>query len=64
MSSLQGAGAVIGSVFPTTYYLTISRGAFSKALALPDLAIWFAPLVVMLVVLVGLSVALLNKQEK
>jgi ribosome-dependent ATPase len=28
VSSLQGVGAVIGTLFPTTPYLTISRGAF------------------------------------
>jgi hypothetical protein len=30
VSSLQGVGAVIGTLFPTTPYLTISRGAFSR----------------------------------
>src|SRR3546814_3553885 len=30
VSSLEGAGAVIGKLFPTTYYLIVSRGPFSK----------------------------------
>jgi len=36
VSSLQGAGAVIGALYPTTYFVTISRGAFSKALGFAD----------------------------
>lgn len=36
VSSLEGAGAVIGRVYPTTHYLTIARGTFAKALQLAD----------------------------
>ncbi len=32
VSSLQGAGRVIGEIYPTTYFVMISRGTFSKAL--------------------------------
>ena len=63
VSSLQGAGALIGKVYPTTYFVTISRGAFSKGLAFADLADSFLPLLIAIPVLLGLGVALLKKQE-
>jgi ribosome-dependent ATPase len=63
VSSLQGVGALIGRIYPTTYFLTISRGAFSKGLGIVDLYPFFLPLLSALVVLVGLSAVLLRKQE-
>jgi ribosome-dependent ATPase len=64
VSSLQGMGAAVGQVFPTTFYLNIARGTFSKALGFADLRWDFVPLLVAAVVLVGLSAALLAKQER
>jgi ribosome-dependent ATPase len=63
VSSLQGAGALVGRVYPTTHFMTISRGAFSKELGFADLYRSFLPLLIALPVLLGLSVALLRKQE-
>jgi ribosome-dependent ATPase len=63
VSALQGAGALIGQVYPTTHFMMISRGAFSKALGFADLYRSFIPLLLALPVLLGLSVALLRKQE-
>lgn len=63
ISSLEGIGAFIGKIFPTTYYLIISRGVFSKGLGFNDLKVWFIPLLVTIPVLLGLSVAFLKKQE-
>ncbi len=63
VSSLEGVGALIGRVYPTTHFLTISRGAFSKGLGLADLYQSFLPLLIAVPVLLGLSVALLKKQE-
>jgi ribosome-dependent ATPase len=63
VSSLSGAGALIGRVYPTAYYLTISRGVFSKGLGFADLWASFIPLLLAIPVLLGLSVALLKKQE-
>ena len=62
VSSLQGAGAFIGSIYPTTYFMTISRGTFSKALDFGDLAGSFVPLVIAIPVLLALGAALLKKQ--
>jgi ribosome-dependent ATPase len=63
VSSLEGAGAVIGRLYPTTYYLTISRGIFSKALGFSDLRGSFLPLLLAVPVLLLLSTVLLKKQE-
>ncbi|GEP61480.1 ribosome-associated ATPase/putative transporter RbbA [Reyranella soli] len=63
VSSLQGAGAFIGQIYPATYFMTIARGTFSKALDFRDLQGVFLPLVIAIPVLLGLGVALLRKQE-
>lgn len=63
VSSLEGAGAFIGSIYPATYFLIISRGVFSKALGFEDLQTFFIPLLLTGPVLIGLSVLLLKKQE-
>lgn len=63
VSSLEGAGALIGQIFPTTHYMTIARGTFSKALGFADLQASFIPLLLAAPVLIGLSVLLLKKQE-
>jgi ribosome-dependent ATPase len=62
VSSLRGFGAVIGNIYPTTYFVTISRGTFSKALGFSDLAGSFVPLLIAVPVLLGLSAVLLKKQ--
>ena len=63
VSSLEGLGAVIGQIFPTTHYLTISRGTFSKQLSFSDLHSSFVPLIIAVPVLIALAAALLKKQE-
>ena len=62
VASLQGPGAVIGKIFPTTYFLTIARGTFSKGLDFADLFTTFVPLLIMVPVLLGISATLLKKQ--
>lgn len=64
VSSLEGAGAWIGRVYPTTHYLVISRGTFAKALGFGDLRDAFWPLLLAVPVLLGLAAALLRKQER
>ncbi len=63
VSSLQGAGAFIGQIYPATYFMTIARGTFSKALDFQDLQGAFLPLIIAIPVLLGLGVGLLRKQE-
>jgi ribosome-dependent ATPase len=64
VSSLQGAGAVIGQIYPMTHFLTISRGTFSKALGFGDLHAAFIPLLIAAVFLTGLGALLLKKQGR
>ncbi|MDZ4049252.1 MAG: ribosome-associated ATPase/putative transporter RbbA [Limnobacter sp.] len=63
VSSLDGMGRVIGEVFPTSHFVTISRGAFAKALNFGDLAGSFLPLLVLVPVLAVLGAVFVRKQE-
>ncbi|KEF40840.1 MAG: multidrug ABC transporter ATP-binding protein [Cyanobium sp. CACIAM 14] len=63
VSSLQGLGAWIGRVYPTTYFLLICRGTFSKALGFAELREAFLPLLLAWPLLLGLSTVLLPEQE-
>jgi ribosome-dependent ATPase len=64
VSSLQGAGAVIGQVYPTTYFMIIARGTFSKALDFAALSQSFLPILIAIPVFLGLAAALLKKQAR
>ena len=64
VSSLEGASALIGQAYPTGYFLTISRGTFSKALGLQELWPYFVPLLITIPVLLSLCVLFLKKQER
>ena len=64
VASLEGAGRFIGEIYPTTHFLTIARGTFSKGLAFGDLRASFVPLLIAVPVLVGLGAALLRKQDR
>nr|WP_199484698.1 ribosome-associated ATPase/putative transporter RbbA [Legionella drancourtii] len=64
VSALEGLGAFIGHIFPTTYYLMITTGVFSKGLGFHDLKIWFLPLLLTTPILLGLGVVFLRKQER
>ncbi|ABE58786.1 ribosome-associated ATPase/putative transporter RbbA [Chromohalobacter israelensis] len=64
VASLEGTSAVIGQLYPTTHFLLICRGVFSKALGLADLYPYFLALLATLPVLGGLSLVALGKQEK
>ena len=44
VSSLEGFGHLVGTIYPTTYYITISRGTFNKALGFAGLHESFIPL--------------------
>ncbi len=64
VSTLEGFSAVMGQIYPTAPFVTISRGAFSKALGFADLQALFVPLALAGPLLLGLSVLLLRKQER
>ncbi len=63
VASLEGAGALVGQLYPTSQFLVISRGVFSKALELQDLLGYFAALALTVPLLTLLSASLLRKQE-
>ncbi|BBA33569.1 multidrug ABC transporter ATPase [Methylocaldum marinum] len=64
VSSLEGGARLIGEIYPTTHFLTISRGTFSKALGFADLGSSLLPLALAIPVILVLSIALLKKQER
>jgi ribosome-dependent ATPase len=64
VSSLEGAGRWIGEIYPTTHFITIARGTFSKALGFADLQGAVLSLAIAAPVLIGLGVLLLKKQER
>ncbi|WP_130944449.1 ribosome-associated ATPase/putative transporter RbbA [Klebsiella pneumoniae] len=63
VASLEGPGRWIGQIYPTSHFLTIARGTFSKALNINDLWGSFIPLLIAVPLVLGLSVLLLKKQE-
>ncbi|EKZ96423.1 multifunctional ribosome-associated ATPase/membrane protein [Cupriavidus sp. HMR-1] len=64
VSSMEGAGKVIGGIYPATHMLIISRGVFNKALGFSDLYASYWPMLIAIPVILGLTVALLAKQDK
>lgn len=63
VTTLEGFGRFIGSIYPTTYMLLISRGVFNKALNFSDLHVPFFCMLVMVPIILGLGIAVLRKQE-
>ncbi|GAA4401841.1 ribosome-associated ATPase/putative transporter RbbA [Quisquiliibacterium transsilvanicum] len=63
VASLEGAGRVIGELYPASHMFTISRGVFSKALGYEDLKSSFWPLLLAAPAILAASIALLRKQE-
>ena len=64
LSSLEGAAAWIGRFFPATYFITLSRGVFSKALGFSELQPELLALAPFGPLLTLLTVALLRKQGR
>ena len=64
VSSLQGIGRLIGEIYPTSHFLVISRGTFSKGLGFAEL---WSPLLALALAAPLLSLAalaLLRKQAR
>ncbi|MGT0246041.1 ribosome-associated ATPase/putative transporter RbbA [Burkholderia pyrrocinia] len=64
LSSLEGSGKWIGTIYPATYMLAISRGVYNKALGLADLSSQFWPLLAAAPVILIMTGLLLRKQER
>ena len=63
VTSQEGAGRIIGMIYPTTYMLLISRGIFNKGLYFSDLHGQFFILVAEIAVICGIGIMLQKKQE-
>ena len=63
VASLEGPGRWIGQIYPTSHFLTIARGTFSKALNISDLWVSFIPLLIAVPLVLGLSVLLLKNRR-
>ena len=64
VSTLDGSARVFGTLWPTTYYMHASVGAFTKGLGADGLLMDALALAAFIPVLIGLSVAGLPRQEK
>ena len=64
VSTLTGVPAVMGRLFPMTYFLPISVGTFTKSLGFPELWGTMLELAAFIPALTLLSVLLMRKQER
>jgi ribosome-dependent ATPase len=64
VSSQRGIGALVGQAYPTTHFLAIARGTFSKALDFSDLVSPMLALAAAVPVLILASAWLLDKQGR
>ena len=64
VSALEGGAALVSAIYPTTHFLVICYGTFSKALGFADLAHQFKALALFVPAITVLSVLLLRRQEK
>ncbi len=64
VSSLSGGPALLGTVFPTTYFLQISVGAFTKSLHFAQLLPSLLALAAFIPVLTALSLFFLPEQDR
>jgi ribosome-dependent ATPase len=64
VSTLEGSARAFGTLWPTTYYMHASVGAFTKGLGADGLLRDALALAAFIPLLVGLSVAGLPRQER
>ncbi len=64
LSSLTGLGAILGRLFPMSYYLPIAVGTVTKSLGFAELRRAMLLLSLFIPGLLGLSLLLLRKQER
>ena len=63
VSTLEGAGRIMGQMWPTNYFMQMSIGAFSKGLGFVQLAPNIVLLAIFAPVFVAVAVLFLKKQE-
>ena len=64
VSALSGVAQIIGRLFPMTYFLPVSVGAFTKGLGFADLAANLAGLLLFIPALTLVSLMFLRRQER
>jgi len=64
VSTQQGLAKLIGTIYPTTYMLLISRGVFNKALGFKELSGTFFVLLISVPIVILLGASCQRKQEK
>ncbi|MGA0543470.1 ribosome-associated ATPase/putative transporter RbbA [Neotabrizicola sp. VNH66] len=64
VSSLSGFGRILGEIYPSTWFITAARGAFSKAFGLSELAGPMLAMGIAVPVIIGLAAVFLQKQAK
>jgi ribosome-dependent ATPase len=63
VSTLEGGARIMGTLWPTTYYMHLSVGAFTKGLGVGDLMPDLFALTAFIPVFILIAAALLKKQE-
>ena len=63
VSTQTGIARLIGSIYPTTYMLLISRGVFNKALYFSDLGLELLALLITVPLISAAGIMLLKKQD-
>ena len=64
VASLAGFGQVIGTVYPTTWFVTVARGAFSKAFGLAEMVQPMLAMGIAVPVILGAAMLFLKKQAR
>jgi len=64
VSSLEGPARILGSLWPTTWYMAVSVGTFTKGLGLTDLSAALLRLAIFGPLFTGLAILALRKQER
>ena len=64
VTSLEGFAKVIGEIYPTTYYMIVSRGVFSKALSFNELQVILVGLSIAAILFIAIGISLVRKQDQ
>lgn len=64
VSSLAGFGRVIGTIYPTTWFVTVARGAFSKAFGLVEMIQPMLAMGLAVPIILGAAMLFLKKQAR
>jgi ribosome-dependent ATPase len=63
VSTLEGVGAFIGRIYPTTHFITVAKGAFAKDLDFAELWPSLRALLISWPIILTAGIFFLKKQE-